>query len=148
MSLYAGIDDQIKTALKQSERTRLSVLRLLKSAVKYYQVEKRLTAVGDGDFQTVVRKQIKQRQDSIAAYKLGGRDELVAKETEELKILQEFLPAGLSETELEALVRATIQELGAGSKKDMGRVMKAIHEKVAGRADGKTISEIVQRNLS
>jgi len=148
MSLSGKIDEQIKDAMKKGEATRLSVLRLLKSAVKYYQVEKKLAEVGDSDFLNVVRKQIKQRQDSVEAYKQGGRDELVSKEQEEIKILEQYLPASMSETDLEKLVKDTLQELGVSSKKEMGRVMKAVNEKVAGRADGKTISQIVQRNLS
>ncbi len=147
MSLYEGMDERIKTALKQNDATRLSVLRLLKSAAKYYQVEKKLSSISDSDFQSVVRKQIKQRQDSIDAYKQGGRDELVAKEGAELKILEEFLPPAMSEAELETLVKDVIREVGASSKKDMGRVMKAVNEKVAGRADGKTVSTLVQKNL-
>ena len=147
MGLYEKIDEQIKNAMQKREATRLSVLRLLKSAAKYYQVEKKLATVGDADFLSVVRKQIKQRQDSVEAYKQGGRDELVAKETEEIKILEEYLPPSLSEPDLENLVKETIRQLGASSKKEMGQVMKAVTEKVAGRADGKTISQIVQRNL-
>jgi len=148
MSHAVGIDEHIKNAMKQGDATRLSVMRLLKSAVKYYQVEKKLAEVSDSDFLAVVRKQIKQRQDSVDAYKQGGRDELVAKENEEIKILEEYLPPSLSEPDLENLVKATIQELGVSSKKEMGRVMKAVNEKVAGRADGKTVSQIVQKNLS
>ena len=148
MSLATQIDGQIMDAMKKSEGTRLSVLRLLKSAVKYHQVEKKLSEVNDSEFLSVVRKQIKQRQDSVEAYKQGGRDELVAKEQEELKLLEAYLPPSMSEAELEKIVKDTLQELGVSSKKEMGRVMKAVNEKVAGRADGRTISQIVQRNLA
>lgn len=148
MSHAVKIDEHIQNARKKGDALRLSVMQLLKSAVKYYQVEKKLAEVSDADFLSVVRKQIKQRQDSVDAYKQGGRDELVAKENEEIKILEEYLPPSLSESDLENLIKATIQELGVSSKKEMGRVMKAVNEKVAGRADGKTISQIVQKNLS
>lgn len=147
MSLASKIDEQIKDAMKKSEAARLSVLRLLKSAVKYHQVEKKIPEVGDNDFLLVVRKQIKQRQDSVDAYRQGGRDELVAKEQEEIKILEEFLPPSMSEADLEKIVKDTLQELGVNSKKEMGRVMKAVNEKVAGRADGRTVSQMVQKNL-
>jgi len=142
------IDQDIKAAMKQSDATRLSVLRLLKSAMKYYQVERKSAELNEADFTVVVRKQIKQRQDSIEAYRQGARDELVKKEQEEIRILEEFVPAPLSESELEAMVKSTIQELGVTSKKDMGRVMKGVNEKAAGRADGKRISEIVSKNLA
>jgi uncharacterized protein len=148
MSLAAKIDQQIMDARKKGEAARLSVLQLLKSAVKYYQIEKKLPEVGDSDFLTVVRKQIKQRQDSVEAYKQGARDELVAKEQEEIRILEQYLPPSMSETDLEKIVKDTLAELGVSSKKEMGRVMKAVNEKVAGRADGKTVSQIVQRNLA
>ena len=148
MGLSGKIDEQIMDAMKKGETIRLSVFRLLKSAVKYYQVEKKLAEVSDNDFLGVVRKQIKQRHDSVDAYKQGGRDELVAKEQEEIRILEEFLPPSMSEADLEKLVKDTLQELGVSSKKEMGRAMKAVNEKVAGRADGKTVSQIVQRNLS
>ena len=148
MGLSGKIDEQIRDAMKKGETIRLSVFRLLKSAVKYYQVEKKLAEVSDNDFLGVVRKQIKQRHDSVDAYKQGGRDELVAKEQEEIRILEEFLPPSMSEADLEKLVKDTLQELGVSSKKEMGRAMKAVNEKVAGRADGKTVSQIVQRNLA
>ncbi len=147
MSLSEQIDGQIMDAMKKSEAARLSVMRLLKSAVKYYQVEKKLAEVNDNDFLAVVRKQIKQRQDSVEAYKQGGRDELAAREQEELKILEEFLPPSMSESDLEQLIKETIQQLGVSSRKEMGRVMKAVNEKIAGRADGKTVSQLVQKNL-
>jgi uncharacterized protein YqeY len=148
MGLSAKVDEQIMDAMKKGEATRLSVLRLLKSAVKYYQVEKKLAEVSDTDFLSVVRKQIKQRQDSVEAYKQGARDELVAKEQEEIRLLEQYLPPSMSESDLEKIVKDTLQELGVSSKKEMGRVMKAVSEKVAGRADGKMVSQIVQRNLA
>lgn len=148
MSLSEQIDGQIKNAMKKGEAARLSVFRLLKSAVKYHQVEKKLSEVNDNEFLSVVRKQIKQHRDSVEAYKQGGRDELVAKEQEELKILEEFLPPSMSEAELEKLVKAAIEQLGVSSRKEMGRVMKLVSEQAGGRADGKTLSQIVQRNLA
>ena len=95
----------------------------------------------------MIRKQVKQRQDSIESFEKGGRPELAAKEKEELEILNAYLPKGLSADELAALVRETIAEAGATSKVQMGAVMKALQAKVAGRADGKTLSQEVSRQL-
>src|SRR5437762_13854210 len=95
----------------------------------------------------VIRKQVKQRQDSIESFEKGGRPELAAKEKEELEILNAYLPKGLSAEELSALVSETIAEVGATSKAQMGAVMKTLQAKVASRADGKTISAEVQRQL-
>jgi uncharacterized protein len=95
----------------------------------------------------VIRKQAKQRQDSIESFEKGGRSELAAKENEELSILQSYLPQAMSSEELAKVVRETIAELGATSKAQMGPVMKALQAKVAGRADGKTLSQEVQKQL-
>ena len=96
----------------------------------------------------VIRKQVKQRQDSIESFEKGGRAELVAKEKEELSVLNAYLPQAMNPDELSKIVRATIVEVGATSKAQMGAVMKALQAKVAGRADGKTISQEVQKQLS
>jgi uncharacterized protein YqeY len=102
----------------------------------------------DAETTQVIRKQVKQRQDSIESFEKGGRPELAAKEKDELTILQAYLPQGLNADELAKIVGETISELGATSKAQMGAVMKALQEKVAGRADGKTLSQEVQRQLS
>jgi len=95
----------------------------------------------------VIRNQVKQRQDSIESFEKGGRPELVAKEKNELTILQSYLPQQLGSDELARMVEETIREVGATSKAQMGVVMKALQAKVAGRADGKTLSQEVQRQL-
>src|SRR5206468_7455331 len=95
----------------------------------------------------VIRKQVKQRLDSIESFEKGGRAELAAKEKEELSILQSYLPQQMSADELAKVVRETIAELGASSKAQMGAVMKALQAKVAGRADGKSLSAEVQKQL-
>ena len=107
-----------------------------------------LTEFSDAETAQVIRKQVKQRQDSIESFEKGGRAELAAKEKEELSILQSYLPQQMSADELAKVVRETIAELGASSKAQMGAVMKALQAKVAGRADGKTLSAEVQRQLS
>ena len=147
MTLPERIDADLKDAMRAREAGKLSVLRGLKSALKYAAIEKADAALDDAAAVQVIRKQVKQRQDSIESFEKGGRPELAAKEKEELEILNAYLPKGLSVEELSALVRETIAEVGATSKAQMGAVMKALQAKVAGRADGKTLSVEVQRQL-
>jgi uncharacterized protein YqeY len=147
MTLQERIDADLKDAMRAKEAGKLSVLRGLKSALKYAEIEKPDAALDDSAAMQVIRKQVKQRQDSIESFEKGGRPELAAKEKEELEILNAYLPKGLSSEELSALVRETIAEVGATSKAQMGAVMKALQGKVAGRADGKTLSEAVQKQL-
>ena len=120
---------------------------MLKSAIGYVQIEKKTDALSDADFIGVVQREVKKRRDSAEQFTTGGRAELAAKENAEIAVLETFLPKQLSPEELEAMVRATIQEIGATDKKQMGAVMKAVQAKVAGRADGKTISGLVGKLL-
>src|SRR5947207_6513233 len=147
MTLPERIDADLKDAMRAREAGKLSVLRGLKSALKYAAIEKADAALDDAAAVQVIRKQVKQRQDSIESFEKGGRPELAAKEKEELEILNAYLPKGLSADELADLVRDTIAEIGATSKAQMGAVMKALQGKVAGRADGKTLSAEVARQL-
>jgi len=126
---------------------RLGTLRLLKSALGYAQIEKKSDTTSDADFVVLVQKEIKKRRDSIEQFEKGGRPELAAKEKQEITVLEPFLPKALSEAELEELIRGTIQELGATSKKEMSQVIKAVQAKAAGRAEGKTISGLVGKLL-
>src|SRR3954469_1021576 len=148
MTLPERIDSDLKDAMRAKEAGKLAVLRMLKSALKYAAIEKPDGILDDTAATQVIRKQVKQRQDSIESFEKGGRPELAAKEKEELEILNAYLPKGLSGEELSALVRDTIAEVGATSKAQMGAVMKALQAKVAGRADGKTLSAEVQKQLS
>jgi uncharacterized protein YqeY len=147
MTLAERIDADLKDAMRAKEAGKLCVLRGLKSALKYAAIEKADAGLDDTAATQVIRKQVKQRQDSIESFEKGGRPELAAKEKEELEILNAYLPKGLSAEELAALVRETIAEVGATSKAQMGAVMKALQAKVAGRADGKTLSAEVQKQL-
>ena len=147
MTLQERIDADLKDAMRAKEAGKLSVLRGLKSALKYAEIEKADAGLDDSAAIQVIRKQVKQRQDSIESFEKGGRPELAAKEKEELEILNCYLPKGLSAEELSALVRETIAEVGATSKAQMGAVMKALQAKVAGRADGKSLSAEVQKQL-
>jgi uncharacterized protein YqeY len=150
VNLSQRVDSDLKTAMREKNATTLGVLRLLKAAIMNAAIEK-LGAQGqlsDADATQVIRKQVKQRQDSIESFEKGGRPELVAKEKEELSILQSYLPQAMSSDELSKVVRETITEVGASSKTQMGVVMKALQAKVAGRADGKTLSAEVQKQLN
>jgi uncharacterized protein YqeY len=148
MTLPERIDADLKDAMRAKDAGRLGVLRMLKSALKYAAIEKSDAGLDDATAVQVIRKQVKQRQDSIEQFEKGGRPELAAKEKEELELLNTYLPKGMNADELAAMVRETIAEVGATSKAQMGAVMKAMQTKVAGRADGKTLSAEVQRQLS
>ena len=150
MNLSERVDSDLKTAMREKNATKLGVLRMLKAAVTNATIEKggadsKLT---DAEAIQVIRKQVKQRQDSIESFEKGGRAELAAKEKEELSILQSYLPQAMSTDEISKVVQETITEVGASSKAQMGAVMKALQAKVAGRADGKTLSAEVQQQLS
>ena len=147
MTLLERISQEIKAAMLAKDADRLSTLRLLKSALGYVQIEKKVETLPDAEVIAVVQKEIKKRRDSVEQFTTGGRPELAAKETAEIAVLETFLPQALSADELEQLVRGTIQELGATSKKEMGQVIKAVQAKAAGRADGKSISTLVGKLL-
>ena len=147
MSLQERISQEIKTAMLAKDADRLSALRMLKSTLGYVQIEKKTDSLADADVVAIVQKEVKKRRDSIEQFEKGGRAELAAKEQAEIVVLESFLPKAMPAEELEALVRATIQELGATGKKDMGSVIKAVQAKAAGRADGKTISSLVGKLL-
>ena len=150
MTLEQQIDSDLKGAMRARETQKLGVLRMLKSALKNAAIEKggASATLEDAEATQVIRKQVKQRQDSIESFEKGGRPELAAKEKEELELLNAYLPKGLSADELAAMVREAIAEVGATSKAQMGAVMKVVQAKAAGRADGKTLSAEVQRQLS
>jgi uncharacterized protein len=149
MTLTQRIDSDLKDAMRAKDANKLGVLRMLKSALKYAAIEKSGAEgeLDDAEATQVIRKQVKQRQDSIESFEKGGRAELAEKEKGELEILNEYLPASMSSDDLARLVRETIAEVGATSKAQMGAVMKALGPKVAGRADGKTLSQEVQKQL-
>ena len=147
MTLQERLGQEIKSAMLAKDAERLGALRMLKSTIGYILIEKKSEALSDADFVSVVQKEIKKRRDSIEQFEKGGRPELATKEKQEIGILENFLPQQLSPDELEKVVRDAIAETGATSKKEMGAVMKAVQAKVAGRADGKTISQLVGKLL-
>jgi len=150
MTLQQSVDSDLKEAMRAKDAAKLGVLRMLKSALKYAAIAKSgaEAELSDAEAVQVIRKQAKQRQDSIESFEKGGRAELAEKEKEELAILNTYLPQGMSPDELAKVVRETIAELGAKSKAQMGSVMKELQAKVTGRADGKTLSAEVARQLN
>jgi uncharacterized protein len=150
MTLQEKIDSDLKEAMKAKEAERLSVLRMVKSAIMNAAIEKHGAGgkLADADAIAVIRKQVKQRRDSIEGFEKGGRPELAEKERREIEILSSYLPQPLTAEEVASIVRAAIAETGASSKAQMGQVMKIVNEKAAGRADGRTLSEAVQKALS
>src|SRR5216684_6099106 len=144
--LSERIDSEMKTAARAQDKRRLGTLRLLKSAMKYREIETG-KALEDADVVAVVGTMIKQRKDSAAQFSAGGRPELAALETEEIKILEAFLPRQLTDDELSAMVQEAIAASGAKGPKEMGAVMKALMPKVAGKAEGKRVSDAVKGAL-
>ena len=147
MSLQEKLGQEIKSAMLAKDANRLGALRMLKSSIGYILIERKVESLSDADFIVITQKEIKKRRDSIEQYEKGGRPELAAKEKEEIGVLEGFLPQPLSNEELEKMIRDAIAETGATSKKDMGPVIKSVQAKAAGRAEGKTISQIVGRLL-
>ena len=145
-----NLTDQIRTdltaAMKAQEKERLSVIRMLQAAMKNEQIHLG-HELSDEEAMSVIRKAVKQRQDSIEQYSNAGRTELADKERAEMEILKNYLPAELSEAELESGLREIVTSTGATSKKDLGKVMKEATARYKGRADGKKIQEIVARLL-
>jgi uncharacterized protein YqeY len=150
VKLEERVDADLKDAMRARDATKLGVLRMLKSAMKYAAIEKSgaEAEISEAEAVQVIRKQVKQRQDSIESFEKGGRPELAAKEKEELNVLNGYLPQQMATEELTKIVRDTIAELNATSKAQMGAVMKALQAKIGGRVDGKTLSQEVQRQLS
>lgn len=149
-----GIGDQIQkdivAAMRAREELRLSTLRMVKSALKNKEIDKR-APLDEKEEQQILSTLIKQRKDSIEQFVKGGRQELADKEAAEIKLIESYLPQAAPESEIEAVVRAKLAELGTPTLKDMGTVMKAVmaHFQAAGvRVDGKLVSEIVKRQLT
>lgn len=147
MSLAARIEKDFLTAYKAKDELTVSVLRMLKTAVKNRQVEL-MRPPTDEEVLAVVAKQVKQRQESVEQFTAAGRGEMAAKEAAEQKVLEGYLPTRLTDEELAALVNEVVAATGAAGMKDMGKVMSAAMAKAAGRADGKLLSSMVKARLS
>ena len=141
------IDSEMKDAARAQQKQRLNTLRMLKSAMKYREIELG-KALEDADVVAVVSTLIKQRKDSAAQYTAGGRPELAQNENQEIVILEAFLPRQLTDDELSALVQEAVAASGAKGPREMGAVMKALMPKVQGKAEGKRVSDAVKSALS
>jgi uncharacterized protein len=146
MELQARLADDLQKALKQRDAVRVSTLRLLISAIRNKEIERKKT-FADADVLEVVQTEAKSRRESIALYRQGGRSELADKEESELKVLLTYLPEPMSESQLRELVQEALQSVGAKGPQDMGRVMSALMPKIKGRVDGKQAQQLVQQLL-
>lgn len=147
-TLKERIDADLKDAMRSKNELSLSVLRMLKSAIKYKEVEPGASALDDSGVMTVIAGLIKQRRDSVDQFTAGGRQDMADKEQAEIVVLQKYLPQQLTPDELVAAVQAAIAEVGAKSAKDMGAVMKNLTPKIQGKAEGRAISEAVKAQLA
>jgi uncharacterized protein len=151
MSLKQSILDELKSAMKQKDAERLRVLRSLKAKILEKEISERKggeAELSDDQVVEVLMKAAKQRKESIDQFGKGGREDLADKEKAELSIIEEFLPAMMSEVEVRAEVKSQIDEMGASSMADMGRVMGAMMGRLKGRAEGSMVSRIVKEELS
>jgi hypothetical protein len=146
MTLKERITEDMKTAMRSGEKDRLAVIRLLQAAIKQREVDERIT-LDDAQITSVLEKMIKQRKESVVAFEKGGRADLVAKENAEIAVLQPYLPAQLSDAELDALIAEAISSTGAASIKDMGKVMGVVKGKAAGKADMGAVGARIKAKL-
>lgn len=146
--LIEKIAADLKQAMLAKDAGRLSTLRMLKAAIEYHKIEKKQESLTDADVTAVIKKQIKQRQDSIDGFEKGGRADLADKEKAELAILKAYLPEEISPAQLEEIITAAIAEVGAKTKAEMGKVMKVVQAKTAGRADNRLVSQLVSSRLA
>ena len=146
MTLKERITEDMKTAMRSGEKDRLAVIRLLQAAIKQREVDERIV-LDDTQVTAVLEKMIKQRKESVVAFEKGARADLVAKENAEIAILQPYLPAQLSDAELDALIADAITSTGAASIKDMGKVMGIVKSKAAGKADMGAVGARIKAKL-
>ena len=147
MPLKERIGEDMKSAMRAGEKERLATIRLALAAIKQREVDERIS-LDDAQVLSVLEKMIKQRREAIAHFETGGRADLVAKETAEIGVLQQYLPERLSDAELDSLIAEAISSLGATSIKDMGKVMGLVKTKAAGRADMGAVSARIKQKLS
>ncbi len=147
MSLKDRITEDMKAAMRAKESERLGTIRMLTAAIKQREVDERIQ-LDDAQVLSVIEKMIKMRKESIEQFKSGGRDDLVARESKEIELLQAYLPAQLSEAEVDALIREAIAESGATSIKEMGKAMALLKQKAQGRADMAAASAKLKAKLS
>jgi uncharacterized protein YqeY len=149
LSLKDQIESDFKSVFKAQDKFAIGVLRMIKSEMKYREVEKGAGyLLDDAEVLAVINSGIKKRRDSVELYKQGGRPELADNETKEIEYLSRYLPAMMGEDELRGKVKAVIQSMGSPTVKQMGQVMKAVMAEVAGKADGTLVSKVVKEMLS
>lgn len=146
-AIKGKITEDMKNAMRSQEKERLATIRLILAALKQREVDERIE-LSDADVLSILDKMVKQRRDSITQFEAGGRPELAQKEMEEIQVIQGYLPAQLSDAEIGALIEAAIQETGASTAKDMGKVMGVLKPKLQGRADVGAVSNKVKERLA
>lgn len=146
MSLTERLNNDMKQAMKDKDKVRLSVIRMVRTAIKNAEIDQQRT-LSDDEVIAVLNREMKQRRDSLQAFESAGRQDLVEEVKQEIQVLIDYLPAQMSEDEIRAVVREVIAEVGAAGKSDMGKVMSALMPKVKGRADGKLVNQIVGQEL-
>jgi uncharacterized protein YqeY len=146
MSIAQRLEADLKDALRARDAVRTSTIRLARAAMKNAEIE-RQRALTEEETIAVLQHEVKRRREAIEGFSRGGRDDLVQKEQLELAILLGYLPAPLDEAELRRMVSETVAEVGATSERDLGRVMRSLMRRVAGRAEGKTVERIVREAL-
>lgn len=148
MTLTEQIQDDMKSAMKEKNQAKLAAVRAIKAEILKEQTSGKGTEITDADVLKLIQKMVKQRNDSIAIYQQQGRQDLVDEENTQLEYIKCYLPKQLSEAEVEAIVKQIVAETGATSVKDMGKVMKAANAQLAGKAESKTIADIVKKCLN
>lgn len=146
MTLKERITEDMKAAMRASEKERLSTIRLVQAAIKQREVDERIT-LDDAQVLAVLEKMVKQRKESIAQFEQGGRKDLADKERQEIELLKAYLPTQLSDAEIDALIREAVAATGAASIRDMGKVMGVVKGKAAGRADMASVGARVKAAL-
>lgn len=147
MSLKDRLLEDMKNAMKDKDKIAKDTIQMVRAAILQVEKDNKVT-LNDEDIIGIIAKEVKKRNDVLPEYKKGGREDLIEQLNREIEVLKGYLPEQLSEQELDELVRATIEEVGASSMKDMGKVMAAIMPKTSGRADGKTVNSLVKKYLS
>lgn len=146
MNLSERLNEDMKQAMKSRDKFTLSTIRMVRSTIKYLEIDLKRT-LDDNEVLDILSREIKQRKDALQEFESAGREELVASTKAEIEIIMKYLPEQLSEEEIKVIVQQTIQETGASSKSEMGKVMSALMPKVKGRADGKLLNQAVQQFL-
>lgn len=146
MNLAERLNDDMKQAMKAGEKFRLQTIRMVRASIKNHEIELR-RPLDDNETLNILSRELKQRRDSLLDFEKGGREDLVSNVRAEIEIISEYLPQQLTEEEIKAIVVQTMQETGASSKADLGKLMGALMPKVKGVADGKLVNAIVQQSL-